>query len=242
MSAAGRRRGAQANRRAKSEHRKSNRTKLVLVVGIWAVAAVAALVVLGGFLRNDNKSYQHSASSSGFILGSADAPVLLTAWEDFQCPICKQANATVMKQIEQDYVNTGKVRVQFRQFPFIGKESTSAAEASQCAADQGKFWNFETATFAAQRAENSGALSNANLKKIAAGIGVDTAMFNNCVDNDFHKDSVQAEKKIGTDLGVKATPTFFVNGKQVADWRNYDSFKAMIDQALASQPATQPAS
>jgi protein-disulfide isomerase len=199
-----------------------------------ATAVVAGLIVLGGVLRKDSPTVQHTASATGFFLGQPDAPVLITAWEDFQCPVCKAANASVLKQIEDEYVSTGKVRIQYRQFPFLGPESTAAAEASQCAADQGKFWDFHDALFNAQRAENSGAYTKANLKKIAAGAGIDSMMFDKCVDESQHKESVQAEKKIGVDLGVNATPTFFVNGTQVKDWRDAASFKALIENALAA--------
>jgi len=237
MTAAQRRRGAQAARR-RTSHRKPDRRKLVLMAAAGALVAVFALVVLGGVLRDGNGSVQHTAAASGFVLGSADAPVLITAWEDFQCPICKAANASVLKQIEAEYVTTGKARLQYRQFPFLGQESTLAAEASQCVADQGRFWDYHDALFNSQRAENSGAFSKANLKKAASSLGLDTVAFDACLDESQHKDSVQAEKKIGLELGVNATPTFFVNGKAVKDWRDYSAFKALIDQALAAAGRT----
>jgi protein-disulfide isomerase len=120
--------------------------------------------------------------------------------------------------------------------PLPGQESTWAAEASQAAADQGKFWPFEAAVFAAQKAENSGALSKDNLKKIAQSVGIDMMMFNKSVDEGTHKDSVQAEKKIGEGMGVSSTPTFFVDGKLVKDWRDYATFKSMIESALSAAP------
>ncbi|HLF77669.1 MAG TPA: DsbA family protein [Dehalococcoidia bacterium] len=208
------------------------------VAAVAAIAAVVALVVLGGALRDGGSTVQHTAEASGFVLGSADAPVLITAWEDFQCPICKAANASVLKQIEDEYVTAGKVRIQYRQFPFLGPESTYAAEASQCAADQHRFWDYHDALFNGQRAENSGTFSKANLKKVASSLGFDMGSFDTCLDESWHKDSVQAEKKIGQELGVNATPTFFVNGKPVKDWRDYSAFKALIDQALAAAGRT----
>ncbi len=232
MSAAQRRRGEQARRKA--SQRRSSRRKLVLLSAAGAISAVVLLVVAGGVFRHSSASVQHTAEASGFVLGSPDAPVLITAWEDFQCPVCKAANASVLKQIEQDYVTAGKVRVQYRQFPFLGAESIVAAEASQCAADQGHFWDYHDALFNAQRAENSGVFSKSNLEKIAATAGLDSASFNSCFASGAHKASVLDEKKAGESLGVQATPTFFVNGKQVADWHDYSAFNALIDQALAA--------
>jgi protein-disulfide isomerase len=133
--------------------------------------------------------------------------------------------------VEEQYVNTGKAQVVFRQFPFLGPESLVAAQASQCAADQGAFWDYHDALFTAQGAENSGVFSNARLKEIAGSLNLDTAAFATCLDSGLHSASVAAEKADGVDLGVKGTPTFFVNGKRVEDWRDYGAFAAMIDSA-----------
>jgi protein-disulfide isomerase len=236
MSSAQRRRGAQARRKA--SRRRSSRRRMVLLAAVGAFSVVFLLIVAGGLFRHGSNTVQHTAEASGFVLGSPDAPVLITAWEDFQCPICKAANASVVKQLEQDYINTGKVRLQYRQFPFLGSESMLAAEASQCAADQGRFWDYHDTLFNAQRAENSGVFTRANLEKMAGTASLDGATFNSCLEAGSHKDSVQAEKKIGQELGVQATPTFFVNGKAVADWRDYAAFKALIDQALVAAGQT----
>jgi protein-disulfide isomerase len=208
---------------------------MMLIVGGAAVAAVVALIVIGGLLRGDGGSpVTHSAPAAGYILGDPTAPVVITAWEDFQCPICKAANASTLQGIEEAYVSTGKAQLVFRQFPFLGDESYAAAEASQCAADQDAFWDFHDAVFTAQGAENSGVFSAAKLKEIAASLGLDTGIFNACVDSGEHSESVAAEKAEGESLGVNSTPTFFVDGERVSDWRDYNGFAAMIDAALAT--------
>ncbi|HLF71173.1 MAG TPA: DsbA family protein [Dehalococcoidia bacterium] len=211
----------------------TDRRRLVFIAAAVAVVAVVGLIIAGGALRDSNK-VSHEAPAEGFVLGSPDAPVTIMAWEDFQCPICKAANASVLKQVEQDYVTAGKAKILFRQFPFLGQESIWAAEASQCAADQGKFWDYHDALFNAQGAENSGALSKANLKRIAGDTGLDLTAFNTCFDSGAHQASVQAEKQEGAQLGISGTPTIFVNGTLVKDWRDYASLKSMIDAALAS--------
>lgn len=219
-------------RRRPPPPRRSDRRKLAAIAAVLAGVIVVGLILLGGVLRRD-ESVQFSSPAEGFILGSADAPVLITAWEDFQCPVCKAANTSVLKRIEEEYVSAGKVRIQFRQFPFLGDESYAAAEASQCAADQGMFWPYHDALFNAQGAENSGAFSKSNLKKIAAETGLAEAEFSACLDEGRHRDSVRAEKAVGEDLGVNATPTFFVEDQRVVDWRDYTAFKALIERALA---------
>jgi protein-disulfide isomerase len=157
--------------------------RLVAGVGLAAVAAVVALIVIGGVLRGgDDPVEARLAPADGFVLGSPTAPVVLTVWEDFQCPVCKAANASTIERIEKEYVNAGHVQILFRQFPFLGDESTAAAEASQCAADQEAFWPYHDSLFAAQGAENSGALNNGKLKSIASDLGLNMTDFNACFD------------------------------------------------------------
>lgn len=227
---------AEQRRREMEKQRAAGRLRLAMFGAAAAVVAIVVLIVAGGVLRggSNNSTVNRTAPAAGFIEGSADAPVLITAWEDFQCPVCKAANSSVLKQIEENYVNTGKARLEFKQFPFLGNESYTAAQASQCAADQDKFWPYHDALFAAQGAENSGTFSVTKLTSLAANVGIDTSQFSACLTNGDYKASVQAEKQEGVDLGVKATPTFFVNGAQVADWRDYNAFAAMIEAALQS--------
>jgi protein-disulfide isomerase len=205
---------------------------MMLKAAAAAVVVVVGLIVAGLALRGGSDPVTHSAPTEGYILGSPSAPVVITAWEDFQCPVCKTANASVMRAIEEAYVSTGKAQVVFRQFPFLGPESTLAAQASQAAADQGRFWDYHDALFTAQGAENSGVYSRARLIEIASSLGLDVPAFSARLDSKAHAASVEAEKAEGVDLGVTGTPTFFVNGRRVADWRDYTAFAALIEDAL----------
>jgi protein-disulfide isomerase len=209
---------------------------MMLIAGGAAIVAVAVLIVAGTLLGggDSNETVTHTSVSEGYVLGDPSSPVEIEAWEDFQCPICKAANSSTLKGIEDAYISTGKAHLVFRQYPFLGDESYAAAEASQCAADQEAFWDYHDALFTAQGAENSGVFSDAKLKEIAASLGLDTATFDSCVDSGAHADSVAAEKTEGEKLGINSTPTIFVNGEQVADWRDYNSFAAMIDAALGT--------
>jgi len=210
---------------------------MVLTAASVAGVIVVGLIIVGALLRGGSEPVTHAAPTEGYVLGSTSAPVVITAWEDFQCPICKAANSSVMRVIEEQYVATGKAQVVFRQFPFIGPESQAAAEASQCAADQGAFWDYHDALFTAQGAENSGVFAATKLKDIAAGLNLDVATFGSCLDSGTHSGSVAAEKAQGVALGVKGTPTFFVNGQRVADWTDYAAFSAMIDAAWQAAQA-----
>ncbi|HLG11168.1 MAG TPA: thioredoxin domain-containing protein, partial [Dehalococcoidia bacterium] len=129
------------SRKSKEAHqrrqRQQSRRRMVTIATVCAAVVVAGLIGAGALLRGSSGPVTHGASSEGYVLGSPTAPVVITAWEDFQCPICKAANSSVLRVIEEQYVNTGKAQIVFRQFPFLGPESQVAAQASQCAADQG---------------------------------------------------------------------------------------------------------
>ena len=129
---------------------------------------MVALIVAGGLLRHDNEVVTSSnAQRDGRVLGETSAPVIITAWEDFQCPVCKAANSSVLQQIITEYVDTGKAQLQYRYFSFIGDESVRAAEAAEAASAQGKFWEYHDTLFTYQGAENSGAFSEDRLIQLA---------------------------------------------------------------------------
>jgi protein-disulfide isomerase len=221
-----------------ARQKQKQRNKLMAIVAVVAVVAVAGLIVAGNALRGDNETVRYASQAQGRVLGDPNAPVLIEAWEDYQCPVCKQANATVLEQIDKNFISTGVARLEYRNFAFLGAESTAAAEAAECAAEQNKFWAYHDALYDAQRAENSGAFSTDKLKVLAMTASLDRASFNTCVDDHRYKDVIASEKASGVNIGVGATPTFFVNGKRITDWRDYAAFAAAIEQAAAAKAGT----
>ncbi|MBI2617806.1 DsbA family protein [Candidatus Gottesmanbacteria bacterium] len=182
-------------------------------------------------------------------LGPKDAKVTVIEFADFQCPFCGAFSGldTAMVQnmkgrdasweptvpnLKKDYVNTGKVRFVWKDYPFLGQESTWAAAAARCAQDQGKFWEYHDYLFSHQSGENQGAFSKDNLKKFAAAINLKTADFNNCVDSGKYEKSMPDALSYGQSVGVSGTPATFVNGQLVSGAASYSTFKAMIDAAL----------
>jgi protein-disulfide isomerase len=148
----------------------------------------------------------------------------------------------VEPQLEEQYVKTGKIRFVYQHFAFIGGpngESVHAAEASECANDQGKFWEYHDLLFANQGGENTGAFSDANLKRFAVQSGVpDIATFNTCYDNRSRRGIVSDSNGQAAALGINSTPTVFVigiDGKRVtvANSTDFNSVKAVVDNALA---------
>lgn len=177
-----------------------------------------------------------AAEERDVILGKADAPVSIVAYEDFQCPFCAQYHEETEKAIRTAYVDKGQAKTVFRHFAFLGPESTAAAAASECAKDQGKFWEYHDALFAAESAdgrENNGNLSRTLFMKLAKDIGLDEGKFGSCVDAKTHDAFVASQTKEGTDkYGVQSTPTVFVNDQKVEGAYPFATFQGIIDGIL----------
>jgi protein-disulfide isomerase len=165
--------------------------------------------------------------SRDHIWGNADAAVTLVEYSDFECPFCSRHYAT-MKQIKETYPND--VRIIFRHFPLsFHQEAQKAAEASECAADQGKFWEMYDKIFEANLA---GDMSVAKWKTIAADLGLDTTKFDSCLDSGEKASRIAEDLNEGSGAGVEGTPATFVNGQIVSGALPFDSFKQIIDQEI----------
>ena len=168
------------------------------------------------------------------FIGSADAPVTIIEFADFQCPYCGRWAADTYPQIDQAYIASGQVRVGYQHFAFLGDESFWAAEASECAADQDAFWAYHDYLFAHQSGENQGAFTKDNLKTFAANLGLDSAAFNSCLENGTYRALVSGQTQAAQQLGVRSTPTFVVNGRPVLGAQPFDVFDQYISEALGN--------
>ena len=170
------------------------------------------------------------------ILGDPKAPVTIIEYSDFQCPFCGRFYTQTEPQIKEQYIKTNKAKLIYRHLAFLGPESVEAAEASECAKDQGKFWAFHDELFEteiADGAEHNGNLNRELFVKLAGQVGIDVAKFSACYDGNQHAQVVSAETQSGQQSGVNATPTSFVNDKMIQGAQPFEQFKAAIDQALA---------
>lgn len=157
--------------------------------------------------------------------GPSSAPIEIIEFSDFQCPFCQSAFPTVT-QVLKTYGD--KVRLTYRHYPLPNHpDARPAAEASACAAEQNKFWEFHDRLF------TQGKLTGADLKQHAAAIGLDTAQFNSCVDSRKFQKDVEADLAAGNGVGVNGTPAFFINGRVVSGAQPFDVFKRVIDEELA---------
>ncbi len=169
------------------------------------------------------------------LRGNPSASVTIVEYSDFQCPFCARAYKMVEEQALKDYGD--KVRLVFKNYPLaMHPWAESGAVASECARRQGAETFWKTYDFLFQ---NQHDITPQNLKEKVEGVvrdaGKDVAAFDACFDNKAALDVVKADQQEGTDLGVRSTPTFFVNGRKVEGAVPYETLKSAIDQALGGK-------
>jgi len=217
----------QRERRQREQRRRS------LTRALWALLALA---VVGGLaftlLPRLLPAPPPAATSQDKSLGAAEAAVTLVEYGDFQCPACRQFAMTTARTLKQEFVSTGKVRFVYRHFAFLGPESQWAAEASECANEQGRFWEYFDALIANWAGENAGAFSRENLKRFATELGLEAGPFNECLDSGRYTEKVQQETRQGQQADVRGTPSLFLNDQLIAGGSNYEILKRAIVAAL----------
>lgn len=162
--------------------------------------------------------------------GSLDAPVTIVDFSDFQCGHCAHFAFTTKRQIEEEYVETGQVKLVFRNFVVMGSASQLAAEAGECAHQQGHFWEYHDRLF--QNLTEGRRISKDELTRLAGELGLDTTAFNLCLDSGKYKDEVERDAQEGKRRGVSGTPTFFINDRRIVGAQPFETFKRIIDDEL----------
>ena len=171
---------------------------------------------------------QVSADDDAFK-GEADAPVTIIEFSDYECPFCARFYTQTLPSLEQQYINTGKVKFVYRDFPLsFHQNAQKAAEAAECAGDQGEYWGMHDKIF-----ENQQSLSVANFKQWASDLGLNSEEFDSCLDSSRFASEVNADFSEGQSYGVTGTPAFFINGIKLVGAQPFSAFKQIIDQELA---------
>lgn len=201
---------------------------IALAAGVLLLFVAAALV----FAARDDSPAQSAGQDIDKSKGDAKATVIVTEYADFQCPACRRFFTGTERQLKEQYVDKGLVRYVFRNMAFLGNESRWAAEASECANEQSRFWEYHDKLFEKQAGENVGVFSKGNLKLLAAGLGLQTAQFDGCLDSGKYAAKVQQELAEAQQKGVRGTPAVLVNGKLIEGGADYQVLRAAIDAAL----------
>lgn len=189
-------------------------------------AMVAADTGLGA--KEEMKS---EIMTQGNVKGNPDAAVTIVEYSDFECPFCARFYREAYKDIIKEYVEPGLVKIEFRQFPLrqIHGNAQKAAEASLCASEQDRFWGMHDMLF-----EKGVAGGVATYKKYASELGLDTDMFNECLDSGSMADEVERQLQQGVISGVRGTPGFEIEGELVSGAQPFAAFKSVIDAMLGN--------
>jgi protein-disulfide isomerase len=165
------------------------------------------------------------------IKGDKNAPVTMLEFSDFECPFCSRFALNTLPQIVSDYIDKGKVKLAFRNFPLgFHQYAKTAAIAAECAREQGgdeMFFKLHDKVYADQQS-----LSVESLKKWAGELGIKMDQFNTCLDTKKYEKQVDADMKDGQSYGVNGTPAFFINGRMISGAQPFDNFKKIIDEEL----------
>jgi protein-disulfide isomerase len=237
------------------------RRRLMTLGGVVAAAAVVVVVAIavssGG---GGNKASERAAAATktsgaipgqkessemlagipqkGIYLGKADAPVRLVEFADLQCPICREYTLQSLPVLVQDYVRTGKVRMEFRNLSFLGDDSVKAGQAASAAAKQNKLWNFADVLYYNQGEENSGYVTPQFIDRINKAAGVDSAEADAFAKTSASQEPLGAANTLANQYGVNSTPTILV-GKRGGTLKAVDAaatdvgaYKSAIDALL----------
>lgn len=165
------------------------------------------------------------------FMGDKNAPVTLIEWSDYECPFCKRFFDNTLHKIKTKYIDTGKVKFVYRDFPLsFHANAMPAAIAAECAREQGgdeTYFKYHDMIF-----EKQSLLNTSNFKKFADNLGLNTDKFNECFDGRKYKDEVDKDFRDGQSVGVTGTPGFLLNGRLISGAQPYSVFEAAIEAEL----------
>ena len=175
-------------------------------------------VLVGGVLSefvidsNDSKKLTFSklVENGSPVMGNINAPITILEWGDYQCTFCYKFHQNTLDIINEDFIKTGKVKIIFKDFPLNGPDSKLAAEASYCAQDQEKYWQYHDELYKNWGGERTGWITRESLSKFAETVDLDIEKFNKCLDDHKYENKVDLLYAFGKEIGIDATPSFLV--------------------------------
>jgi protein-disulfide isomerase len=170
-------------------------------------------------------------SDARHFQGSDDAPVTMVEFSDFKCPFCGRFSTETLPLIREQYINTGQVRFVYKHFAILGSESNRTAEAAECAAEQGQFWEYHDLIFADQTTTRS-VFNDDALTRLAGDLGLETAAFSDCLASGRYTDQIQRESQAASAMGLRGTPGFLINGVFVSGAQPVEAFQQVIEEQL----------
>jgi protein-disulfide isomerase len=166
-------------------------------------------------------------------LGRPDAAVVVAEWGDFQCPFCRLYTTTTQPALVRQYVDSGRVRIEWHDFAYLGPESVLEARAARAAGRQGRFWDFHAALYRDQAPENRGEVTEETLSALAGRLGLDVLRFRRDFADPAIAEAVAADEQLGSRLGVGGVPSFVIGDQLIFGAQPLRTFQQAIDAALA---------
>ncbi len=194
-------------------------------------------MILGYLIRGFNFSPQavSQITENGSVkaIGNENAPVTITEYSDFQCPLCKKYFDDTYSQIIRDYVQTGKVKYVFKHFPLnIHPQAIPAALSAECALEQNKFWEMHNLLFQTQNDWSGKSDHLDTFKRLAAQLNLNTEQFNQCLDSKKHQGNVDKDYQEGLSGSIRGTPTFYINDQILVGAQETSKFTDALDSLL----------
>lgn len=217
--------------------------KIILTGIIVSVIAISAIVIYSSsYVEPENLDARTNGTISttmgSSILGNPSAPITIVEFGDYQCHQCYNWFHNTKSSVFQNYVDTGKANFVFMDLAFLGRDSPKAAQASYCAEDQGKYWEYHNQLYTAQESQvDNGWANPERLKAFAFSLSLDMESFENCLDSGKYTQRVQYNIAEAKKLGANGTPTFFIigpNGQQqkIVGAQPYSVFKQVLDSMI----------
>ena len=144
------------------------------------------------------------------IMGNPNAPITILEWGDYQCTFCYKFHQNTLNVINEEFIETGKVKMIFKDYPLNGPDSILAAEASYCANDQDKYWEYHDQVYENWAGERTGWITRESLTQFAESVNLDVLKFNKCLDENKYKNKINSIYEFGNEIGIDATPSFLV--------------------------------
>jgi protein-disulfide isomerase len=216
--------------------------------GVLALIVVIGAALIGYVVVNNRKQTAFESSVSlpplkegelvseevGVSIGAADAPIVIEEYADYLCPYCGMVATLTLPQIMEEYVETGKARFIFFDFPVRQGETTYlGAEAARCAGDQGAFWPMNKVLMERMREWGEKRDPQGMFRGYADRLGLDGKALVDCVKSRKYRETVLASQMRARQLGLSGTPTFIINGRRVGSAMGFDQMSELIEEELA---------
>ncbi|MDH3341620.1 MAG: DsbA family protein [Nitrosopumilus sp.] len=188
------------------------------LLAIPVIIGIISGMFLSFYLESETESNLLTAAKliggGSPIMGDSNAPITILEWGDYQCTFCYKFHQNTLDVINEDFIKTGKVKLIFKDFPLNGPDSLLAAEASYCAQDQKKYWQYHDELYSNWKGERTGWITRESLDEFGDTVNLNLDDFNTCLNEHKYQDKVISLYEFGKEVGIDATPSFLVFNDQ----------------------------